>query len=101
MKTATPWRAVAAALTMACTPAVQQRALESTDPGDVRLTTVLREELIAEPRLSFVSRSIEIGAHQRRVTLHGTVTREEHDLIIDRAQAVAGAERVVDQLEVK
>jgi osmotically-inducible protein OsmY len=86
---------------MACAPAVQPQRLESTDPGDVRLTNVLREELVAEPRLAFVSRTVEIRANRRRVSLHGTVTQDEHDLIIARAQAVAGTERVDDQLEVK
>jgi hyperosmotically inducible periplasmic protein len=75
---------------------------QSNAKSDVELTREIRKALVKDSSLSMLAHNVKIVSVNGSVTLRGPVnTEEEKTVIASKAQAIAGADKVVDQLEVK
>ena len=80
------------------TPTADQ---QSTDPKDVEITRRIRRSITKDSSMSTNARNVKIVTINRQVTLRGPVnTTKEKELIAKRAEKIAGAGKVDDQLEV-
>ena len=69
---------------------------------DVELTREIRRSVIDDHSLSMMAHNVKIVAANGNVTLRGPVkTEDEKNEIASKAQAIAGADKVDNQLEVK
>jgi hyperosmotically inducible periplasmic protein len=75
---------------------------QSNTKSDVELTREIRKAVIKDKSLSILAHNVKIISANGSVTLRGPVnTEEEKTAIASKAQAIAGADKVVDQLKVK
>jgi hyperosmotically inducible periplasmic protein len=75
---------------------------QSNAQSDVELTRQIREAVVKDSSLSVMAQNVKIVSANGSVTLRGPVKSEaEKDAIGSKAQAIAGADRVSNQLEVK
>jgi hyperosmotically inducible periplasmic protein len=69
---------------------------------DVELTREIRRSVIKDHSLSMMAHNVKIVTANGNVTLRGPVeTEDEKNDIASKAQAIAGADKVDNQLEVK
>jgi hyperosmotically inducible protein len=69
---------------------------------DVELTREIRRSVVKDQSLSMMAHNVKIVAANGNVTLRGPVkTEDEKNQIASKAQAIAGAGKVDNQLEVK
>lgn len=75
---------------------------QSNAKSDVELTREIRSAVVKDSSLSTLAHNVKIVSVNGSVTLRGPVkTAEEKTVIASKAQAIAGADKVVNQLEVK
>jgi hypothetical protein len=74
---------------------------QSSAMADVELTRSIREQLVDDDSLGTNAQNVKVITIDGMVTLRGTVaTDEEHARVVAIAHDTAGADRVVDELEV-
>ena len=74
---------------------------QSESAADLSLTQEIRKAVVADDGLSTTAKNIKIITADGRVTLRGPVnTAQEKAAIVAKAQRIAGATKVDDQLEV-
>lgn len=84
------------------TPGAMTADQQSNAKSDVELTREIRRAVVKDSSLSTLAHNVKIVSVNGSVTLRGPVkTVEEKTVIASKAQAIAGADRVVNQLEVK
>jgi len=75
---------------------------QSNAKSDVELTREIRRAVVKDDSLSMLAHNVKIVTDNGAVTLRGPVkTEQEKVAIASKAQAIAGANKVNDQLEVK
>jgi len=75
---------------------------QKNNAGDRHLTQQIRKAVIADKSLSTYAHNVKIISQNGAVTLKGPVrSEEEKKAILSKAEEVAGAGRVTDQLTVK
>lgn len=75
---------------------------QSNAKSDVELTREIRRAVVKDSSLSMLAHNVKIISVNGSVTLRGPVkTEKEKTVIASKAQAIAGADKVIDQLEVK
>jgi hyperosmotically inducible periplasmic protein len=75
---------------------------QSNAKGDVELTRRIRRAVVKDNSLSMMAHNVKIISANGSVILRGPVkTEEEKAAIARKAQAIAGADKVDNQLEVK
>ena len=75
---------------------------QSNAKSDVELTRQIREAVVKDASLSVMAQNVKIVSANGSVTLRGPVkSATEKDAIGSKAQAIAGADRVNNQLEVR
>jgi hyperosmotically inducible periplasmic protein len=75
---------------------------QSNVTTDVALTRKIRRSVIKDHSLSMMAHNVKIVTANGSVTLRGPVkTEDEKNEIASKAQAIAGADKVDNQLEVK
>ena len=75
---------------------------QSNAKSDVELTRRIRRAVVKDHSLSMLAHNVKIVSANGSVTLRGPVkTEEEKTAIASKAQAIAGAGNVNNQLEVK
>jgi hyperosmotically inducible protein len=75
---------------------------QSNAKSDVELTRKIRRAVVKDHSLSMMAHNVKIIAVNGAVTLRGPVkTEQEKDAIAAKATAIAGADKVDNQLEVK
>jgi hyperosmotically inducible periplasmic protein len=75
---------------------------QSSAKSDVELTREIRRAVVKDDSLSMLAHNVKIVTANGAVTLRGPVkTEQEKVAIASKAQAIAGADKVDDQLEVK
>lgn len=75
---------------------------QSSDPGDVEITRKIRREITGDDSLSMLAKNVKIITQEGKVTLRGPVnSAEEKEKISKKAEQVAGAGKVQNELEVK
>ena len=75
---------------------------QSSDASDVELTRQIRRAVVKDDSLSMLAHNVKIVAANGTVTLRGPVqTEQEKVAIANKAQAIAGPNKVDNQLEVK
>jgi len=74
---------------------------QSESAADLSLTQEIRKAVVADDGLSTTAKNVKIITVDGRVTLRGPVnTAQEKAAIVAKAQRIAGAAKVDDQLEV-
>ena len=74
---------------------------QSGDKGDLQLTAQIRRAIVKDKSLSMMAHNVKIISVNGAVTLRGPVKSEqEKTTIASKAQAIAGADHVNDQLEI-
>jgi hyperosmotically inducible periplasmic protein len=75
---------------------------QSNATSDVELTRKIRRAVVADHSLSMMAHNVKIVSDNGNVTLRGPVkTEEEKTAIASKAEAIAGPDKVDNQLEVK
>ncbi len=75
---------------------------QSNAKSDVELTRKIRRAVVKDHSLSMLAHNVKIVSANGSVILRGPVkTEEEKTAIASKAQAIAGADKVDNQLEVK
>jgi hyperosmotically inducible periplasmic protein len=75
---------------------------QSNAKGDIELTSQIRRAVVKDDTLSMTAHNIKIVSSGGMVTLRGPVqTKREKQAIGRKAQAIAGAKNVDNQLEVE
>jgi hyperosmotically inducible periplasmic protein len=75
---------------------------QSSGQSDVELTRQIRRAVIKDDSLSMLAHNVKIVAANGTVTLRGPVkTEQEKIAIASKAEAIAGPDKVDNQLEVK
>src|ERR1700726_2310989 len=75
---------------------------QSNAKSDVELTREIRRAVVKDHSLSMMAHNVKIVSANGSVTLRGPVkTEEEKTAIASKAQTIAGADKVENQLEVK
>jgi hyperosmotically inducible periplasmic protein len=75
---------------------------QSSAKTDVELTRKIRRAVVKDHSLSMLAHNVKIVTANGSVTLRGPVkTEDEKNEIASKAQAIAGADKVDNQLEVK
>lgn len=75
---------------------------QSSAKSDVELTRQIRRAVVKDDSLSMLAHNVKIITANGAVTLRGPVkTEQEKTAIASKAQAIAGANKVDNQLEVK
>jgi hyperosmotically inducible protein len=83
-------------------PAAMTAAKQSNAKSDVNLTRQIRRAVVKDSSLSTMAHNVKIITAGGHVTLRGPVkTEEEKTDITAKAEAIAGAGNVDDQLHVK
>jgi hyperosmotically inducible periplasmic protein len=83
-------------------PVAMTSGEQSNAKSDVELTREIRRAVVKDPALSTLAHNVKIVAVNGSVTLRGPVkTEEERTAIASKAQEIAGADKVDNQLEVK
>ena len=83
-------------------PAAVTAGQQSNAKSDVELTRKIRRAVVKDGSLSMLAHNVKIISANGSVTLRGPVkTEEEKTAIASKAQAIAGADKVDNQLEVK
>ncbi|NKE71349.1 BON domain-containing protein [Candidatus Manganitrophus noduliformans] len=81
----------------AVTPEVQ-----GTDPADVETTRKIRKKITEDDSLSTTAKNVKIITQEGKVTLRGPVNSPaEKEKIAEKAEQIAGAGKVENELEVK
>ena len=75
---------------------------QSSDPADVETTRKIRREITQDDSLSILAKNVKIITQQGKVTLRGPVQNpDEKEKIAKKAEQVASAGKVENELEVK
>ena len=75
---------------------------QSNMKSDVELTRRIRRAVVKDSSLSVMAHNVKIVSANGNVTLRGPVkTEAEKDAIASKAQAIAGTDRVNNELEVR
>ena len=75
---------------------------QSSAKSDVELTREIRQAVVKDDSLSTLAHNVKIVAANGAVTLRGPVNSEQEKVAIaSKAQAIAGPNKVDNQLEVK
>ena len=75
---------------------------QSNANGDIELTRKIRQAVVKDSSLSTMAQNVKIISTNGSVILRGPVkTQGEKDAIAEKAQTIAGAGKVDNQLEVK
>ena len=75
---------------------------QSNSKADVELTRKIRRAVVKDNSLSMMAHNVKIISANGNVILRGPVkTKKEKATIANKAQAIAGADKVDNQLEVK
>jgi hyperosmotically inducible protein len=75
---------------------------QSNSSGDLALTRRIRRSIMKDGSLSMMAKNVKVISANGDVTLRGPVkTKKEKSRVAARAKAIAGADRVDNQLEVK
>ena len=83
-------------------PGAMTAGQQSNAKSDVEITREIRRAVVKDHSLSMLAHNVKIVSANGSVTLRGPVkTKEEKTAIASKAQAIAGAGKVDDQLEVK
>ena len=83
-------------------PGAMTAGQQSNAKSDVEITREIRRAVVKDHSLSMLAHNVKIVSANGSVTLRGPVkTEEEKTAIASKAQAIAGAGKVDDQLEVK
>jgi len=83
-------------------PGAMTAGQQSNAKSDVEITREIRRAVVKDHSLSMLAHNVKIVSANGNVTLRGPVkTEEEKTAIASKAQAIAGAGKVNDQLEVK
>ena len=83
-------------------PEAMTAGQQSNAKGDVELTRRIRRAVVKDNSLSMMAHNVKIISANGSVILRGLVkTEEEKATIARKAQAIAGADKVDNQLEVK
>jgi hyperosmotically inducible periplasmic protein len=83
-------------------PRAMTAGQQSNAKSDVEITREIRRAVVTDHSLSMLAHNVKIVSANGSVTLRGPVkTEEEKTAIASKAQAIAGAGKVDDQLEVK
>jgi hyperosmotically inducible periplasmic protein len=83
-------------------PQAMTAGQQSNATSDVDLTRKIRRAVVNDHSLSMLAHNIKIISANGRVILRGPVkTEQEKTVIASKAQAIAGADKVDNQLEVK
>ena len=83
-------------------PVAMTSGEQSNAKTDLELTRAIRRAVVKDPALSMLAHNVKIVTANGSVTLRGPVkTEEEKAAIASKAQQLAGADKVDNQLEVK
>jgi len=83
-------------------PGAMSAGQQSNAKSDLEITREIRRAVVKDHSLSMLAHNVTIVSANGSVTLRGPVnTEEEKTAIASKAQAIAGASKVDDQLEVK
>ena len=83
-------------------PGAMTAGQQSNAKSDLEITREIRRAVVKDHSLSMLAHNVKIASANGNVTLRGPVkTEEEKTAIASKAQAIAGAGKVDDQLEVK
>jgi hyperosmotically inducible protein len=83
-------------------PGAMTAGQQSNAKSDVEITREIRRAVVKDHALSMLAHNVKIVSANGSVTLRGPVkTEEEKTAIASKAQAIAGAGKVDDQLEDK
>jgi hyperosmotically inducible protein len=83
-------------------PEAMTAGQQSSATSDVELTRKIRQAVVGDDSLSVLAHNVKIVSANGAVTLRGPVkTEEEKTAIAGKAQSIAGAGKVDNQLEVK
>jgi hyperosmotically inducible periplasmic protein len=83
-------------------PEAMTAGQQSNAKGDVELTRRIRRAVVKDNSLSMMAHNVKIISANGSVILRGPVkTEEEKAAIARKAQAIAGGDKVDNQLEVK
>ena len=83
-------------------PGAMTAAAQSNAKSDVELTREIRRAVVKDDSLSMLAHNVKIVTSNGAVTLRGPVkTEQEKIAIANKAQAIAGPDKVDNQLEVK
>jgi hyperosmotically inducible periplasmic protein len=83
-------------------PGAMTAGEQSNAKSDVELTREIRRAVVKDHSLSMLAHNVKIVTANGSVTLRGPVkTEEEKTAIASKAQQIAGADKVDNQLEVK
>ena len=83
-------------------PGAMTAGQQSNSTSDVELTRRIRRAVVQDHSLSMLAHNVKIVAANGAVTLRGPVnTEQEKVAIASKAQAIAGPNKVDNQLEVK
>jgi hyperosmotically inducible protein len=75
---------------------------QSNNKADMELTRQIRRAVMKDDSLSTMAHNVKIMSANGNVTLRGPVkTEHEKTVVASKAQAIAGADKVDNQLEVK
>jgi hyperosmotically inducible protein len=75
---------------------------QKQDSGDIKLTQQIRRSVMANKSLSTYAHNVKIVTVNGNVTLNGVVRSEDEKAVIQQeAESVAGADHVVNQLNVQ
>jgi hyperosmotically inducible periplasmic protein len=74
---------------------------QSNSKGDLKLTAEIRRAIVKDKSLSIMAHNVKIISINGQVTLRGPVkSNQEKTVIASKAQAIAGADKIDNQLEV-
>ncbi len=83
-------------------PAAVTADQQSNSKSDVALTRRIRRAIMRDHSLSMTAHNVKIISENGAVTLRGPVDSEQEKTAIEKkAEAIAGADKVDNQLEVK
>ena len=83
-------------------PAAKTPLDQKEDSADLNITRGIRQRIVDTKDMSINARNVKIVNADGKVTLRGPVNSpDEHDMIVKIARDLAGADNVVDELEVK
>jgi osmotically-inducible protein OsmY len=83
-------------------PAAVTAEQQSNNKTDMELTRQIRRAIMKDNSLSMMAHNVKIISANGAVTLRGPVkTEQEKTIIASKAEAIAGADKVDNQLEVK
>lgn len=83
-------------------PSATTAGQQSNSKTDLALTRRIRRAVIKDQSLSMLAHNVKIVSVNGSVTLLGSVkTEDEKDAIASKAQAIAGADKVDNQIQVK